>query len=386
MSARGDRVTGASDGRAVLNLRMPAVYVQHLARELADERRLYAGTGISRSDLRGPNAQISVADNLRCVANATRIARHGAWYQEWATRIAEHFHGPLTAAWLSAPTLGDGLDLFVRHFPARIPYMHIRSHARGDRFVIEMRPLTDVGSLLPLLVEVPMLILQQYIGTIRSSRGPEAVTELAYEAPAYRRAYARWFESEVRFAASRNALDIPAAWRGMPNLSFEESAWRAALRRCEDGNDPQSPRSIVNRLRAAFCDAFDQDGAGTTLPTLDGMAAALGMSPRTLIRRLRSLGTTFHDERDELRRIRAREMVEAGELSVTGIAEVLRFSDPPNFGKAFKRWFGVSPGEYRARRARASATPPLSADRNPRSRPPWLPPIGRGSPGSRPGS
>jgi len=80
------------------------------------------------------------------------------------------------------------------------------------------------------------------------------------------------------------------------------------------------------------------------------MAATLHMSSRTLIRRLRGMGTTFYKERDELRKIRARELLDAGELSVSEIAEVLRFSDSPNFGKAFKRWFGESPSRYRARR------------------------------------
>lgn len=337
------------EGRSVLNLRMPAVYVQHLAREMSDEGSLYAGTGLKKADLTGTSARISVEDNLRCVANATRMARNPSWYQEWATRIAEHFHGPLTPAWLSAPTLGDGLDLFVRYFPARIPYMEIRARERGDQFALEVRPLTDVGDLLPLLVEVPLLILQQYIGTIRSSRGTEAITELSYEAPAHYQAYRRWFESEVRFESSRNALVIPAAWRSTPNLCFEESAWRSASRKCEDSQDLQAPRCIVNRLRSGFHDAFDRNAQSSTLPTLDNMAAALGMSPRTLIRRLRSIGTTFYNERDELRKVRARELVEANELTVSEIAEVLLFSDPPNFGKAFKRWFGVSPSEYRSR-------------------------------------
>lgn len=337
------------EGRSVLNLRMPAVYVQHLAREMSDEGGLYAGTSLRKADLAGASARISVEDNLRCVANATGIAQDPGWYQEWATRIAEHFHGPLTPAWLSAPTLGDGLDLFVRYFPIRIPYMEIRARERGDQFALELRPLTDVGSLLPLLVEVPLLILQKYIGTIRSSRGTEAITELSYEAPAYHQAYRRWFESEVRFESSRNALVIPKAWRTTPNLCFEEFAWQSALRKCEDSQDLQAPRCIVNRLRTGFYDAFDRNAQGATLPTLENMAAALGMSPRTLIRRLRSIGTTFYNERDELRKIRARELVEANELTVGEIAEILLFSDPPNFGKAFKRWFGVSPSEYRSR-------------------------------------
>lgn len=350
MPEQGSAATHTLEGHAVIDLTMPAIYVQHLAREVADPGALFAGTRLKTSDLQGPGARISVGDNLRCVNNATRMAGQPSWYQEWATRIAEHFHGPLTPAWLSAPTLGDGLDLFVRHFPARIPYMAIRADEAGTSYALEVRPLIEVGPLLPLLVEVPLLILEQYLGTIRNSRGQGARTELSYRAPAHYRSYQRWFESDVTFECGRNALVIPAAWRDIPNLGYDEVAWRAALVKCEANHDPQSARWIVNRLRAGFYAAFDDRDAAASMPTLETMAAALDMSPRTLIRRLRSIGTTFQDERDAVRKIRARELMETGALSICAISDLLLFSDPPNFGKAFRRWFGTSPSDYRATR------------------------------------
>jgi AraC-like DNA-binding protein len=338
------------DSGAIHNLLMPSVYVQHLTREFADASPLLRGTQLRESALSLAGGRISVRDNIRCVANALALARDPSWYQEWGTRIAGHFHGPLTLAWLSAPTLGDGLEVFVRHFPQRIPYMEFHSRLQGDYLVLELRPLIEVGALLPLLTEVPLLILQEYIGTIRNSRMSEALVELAYPAPAYRKAYARRFDCPVRFDSARSALLIPAQWLAVPNLGHEEPAWRSALQKCEEAGDREAPRFIVNCLRSELYQAFDRGDYAAGLPTLEGMAAQLHMSPRTLIRRLRSLGTTFHGERDELRKLRARELVEAGELGVSEIAERLRFSDPPNFGKAFKRWFGESPSQFRAHR------------------------------------
>jgi AraC-like DNA-binding protein len=337
--------------RAIQNLLMPVIYVQHLMREFPDPKALFAGTQLQMSDLGRSGSRITVRDNLQCVANAMAMAGDPSWYQEWATRIGEHFHGPLTQAWLSAPTLGDGLDLFVRYFPMRIPYMEFRSCVREDDVALEMQPLIDVGPLLPLLIEVPLLILQQYISTIRNRRMTGAVVELNYEPPAYRPSYRRWFECDVRFQCARNALVTPRVWRDTPNVGYEEFAWRSALQKCVESENREAPRYIVNRLRSELYNAFDRIDRNSRMPTLDGMAATLHMSSRTLIRRLRGMGTTFYKERDELRKIRARELLDAGELSASEIAEVLRFSDSPNFGKAFKRWFGESPSRYRARRA-----------------------------------
>lgn len=335
---------------AIEQLLMPAVYVQHLTREFPDPVRLLAGTRLRIAELERPASRITVRDDLRCVANAQALAQEPGWYQEWGTRIAEHFHGPLTPAWLSAPTLGDGLDAFLRYFPSRIPYMEFRSRTQGDFIAIELRPLIDVGQLLPILVEIPLLILQKYIGTIRNSCMREAAVELNYEAPAHLRSYQRWFECPTRFHCPRNALVIPAAWRNTRNLGYDESIWQSALHKCAESGGPEAPRNIVHFLRAELYSAFDDANGGCALPTLEAVAAKLHVSPRTLIRRLRGMGTTFYDQRDELRQIRARELVEAGALSIGQIAAVLKFSDPPNFGKAFKRWFGESPSQFRKRR------------------------------------
>jgi AraC-like DNA-binding protein len=203
--------------------------------------------------------------------------------------------------------------------------------------------------LLPLLIEVPLLILQQYISTIRNRRMTGAVLELSYPAPAHHESYSRWFECDVRFGRPRNALVVPLAWCGIPNVGHEDFAWRSALQKCAESENLEEPRFVVNRLRAELYAAFERDRGPRRLPTLQGMAAALHMSARTLIRRLRSMETTFHEERDEIRRTRARELVEAAELRMSEIADVLLFSDPPAFGRAFRRWFGESPRQYRAR-------------------------------------
>lgn len=335
---------------AIEDLLMPAVYVQHLTREFADPERVLAGTRLRMSQLGSNAGRITVREDLQCVANALALADRPGWYQEWALRMAEHFHGPLTPAWLSAPTLGDGLDAFLRFFPQRIPYMDLRSRRSGDCFAIELQPLLDVGALLPLLIEVPLLILQQYIGTIRNRRMAEARIELSYPEPAYRACYDRWFESPVRFGCARNALLMPPAWRGIRNLGYEELAWRSALRKCEEGGHAEAPRDVVGRLRTELCSALEELDPGASLPTLESVAAKLHMSPRTLIRRLRDIGTTFRDQRDELRKQRARELIEAGELSVAEIATRLKFSDPPSFNKAFRRWFGEAPSRFWRRR------------------------------------
>lgn len=73
----------------------------------------------------------------------------------------------------------------------------------------------------------------------------------------------------------------------------------------------------------------------------------LGLSPRTLQRKLNELGTTFSEELERSRRERAYRWVVETELPLRTIAKRIGFSDPACFSRAFRRWYQVSPASFR---------------------------------------
>jgi AraC-like DNA-binding protein len=79
------------------------------------------------------------------------------------------------------------------------------------------------------------------------------------------------------------------------------------------------------------------------------IARALGMSRRTLCRRLEEEQTTFSTVLDDVRRTLAVEQVRLGQLALSEIAFVLGFAQAAGFHRAFKRWTGQTPKEYRER-------------------------------------
>ena len=82
-------------------------------------------------------------------------------------------------------------------------------------------------------------------------------------------------------------------------------------------------------------------------PRREQVADLLCVSERTLQRRLSEEGTSFAELVDAVRRERAERMLARGFLSVTEMACELGFSDPSNFYRACKRWFGLSPSSLR---------------------------------------
>ena len=258
----------AMQHRSIQELLMPAVYVCHMIREFPEPAAILHGSNLALSELELPGQYITVEQNLKCVANAMKLARSPEWYLPWGLRIAEYIHGPLTPALLTAPTLGDGLDVFFEYFGLRIPYMGIRARLGAGQLEIELTPLLDVGDLIAPLVEIPFLILQHYIGTVRAAPMREALVQLSYPPSASQAVYRKWFECELRFHAPRNVLSIPVAWRATPNLGYDEALWQAALQKCAELADTQTLRCPLSRIRAELQRMLNGMEAATTPPTL----------------------------------------------------------------------------------------------------------------------
>ena len=85
------------------------------------------------------------------------------------------------------------------------------------------------------------------------------------------------------------------------------------------------------------------------------MADRLHVSARTLHRRLVEAGTSYQDILDDVRRRLAQEFLRDTALSVEEVAERTGFSDASNFRKAFRKWTGEQPAEFRRRAAPWSA-------------------------------
>jgi AraC-like DNA-binding protein len=82
-------------------------------------------------------------------------------------------------------------------------------------------------------------------------------------------------------------------------------------------------------------------------PAAEPLARELGCSRSTLFRRLRDEGTTFTRVVEHLRRDLAIEYLRGGRVSVREVTYLVGFSDPAAFSRAFRRWIGRPPGEFR---------------------------------------
>jgi AraC-like DNA-binding protein len=109
--------------------------------------------------------------------------------------------------------------------------------------------------------------------------------------------------------------------------------------------DKMERKDIVNRVRKLI---IEELASGTLSKA--SVAEKIHMSARNLQIKLAEKETTFQDTLDNTRQSLAAGYIEQSHLAITEIAYLLGFSDASNFTRAFRRWHGVSPREYREER------------------------------------
>jgi AraC-like DNA-binding protein len=86
------------------------------------------------------------------------------------------------------------------------------------------------------------------------------------------------------------------------------------------------------------------------VPTRESLASQLGMSGRSLHRKLEEEGSGFREILDAVRSDMARELLQDNSLSVDDVAEKLGFQESQSFIRWFRRHAGTTPGDYRLQR------------------------------------
>ena len=172
---------------------------------------------------------------------------------------------------------------------------------------------------------------------------PPTEVRFQHSAPADSSEYQRIFRCPVLFDQVDNALVFPKRLLATP-LGQADAQVRLMLDAYADRllDEIQQGHSVLDRARLELSRQLPDVGAD-----LQQIAARLALSPRTLQRRLREAGLSFNQLVDETRQQLVLHYLRDPELELAEIAFLVGFSEPGSLARAFRRWTGQSPGEYR---------------------------------------
>jgi AraC-like DNA-binding protein len=164
-----------------------------------------------------------------------------------------------------------------------------------------------------------------------------------HPAPESRETYQRLLGAHVAFGEERDFFFIGEEDLRRPLTGYQPSVAQALMQDADRALvELTAATTLAEQVRKVLQRALAQ---GTF--SGPGVAGQLGMSQRTLTRRLKAEGTSYQKLLDEQRASLAEHYLKVERLSASATAAKLGFSEASTFHRAFRRWFGQAPNDYR---------------------------------------
>ena len=326
--------------------------VELLAARKIDERPLLRQAGLSHIDLTNSDLSVPAAAEAFLIELAAQAAGDPGFGIRMAEGLNPRETGMLYYLFNAAPTLQRALTLLCRY--VRIANASVNWTASFSPTADAVAELNYVGLLRRELKCASEYHLAAVVKVLRAIAGravsPTRVNFAHFRCDASREAE-RFFSCPVEFGTptdrlffSRETLEIPVVYADPKLLEILRPY-------CDRAAALHAPSSASFRVTV---ENEIQKYLSSGRAQIDAIAGGIGVSSRSLERRLAEEGTTFSEVLDNLRRTLAIQYLAEPSLSVDRITGLLGYGVAGSFSHAFRRWTGASPSQVRSDPARLS--------------------------------
>ncbi len=178
---------------------------------------------------------------------------------------------------------------------------------------------------------------------------PRAEVDFVHDAPsdATLDEYETLLGAKLRFGAPTFEARFPRIWLDLPVTNADTELFaelsRIAEQRLATRKRETNERPIIRATRERILERLSRGR-----PSLPEVAESLGLTKRSLQRRLADENVSFSNLLDEVRREIVPRYLREKELSLTEIAFLLGFSEQSTFNHTFRQWFSMTPNAWRS--------------------------------------
>jgi AraC-like DNA-binding protein len=317
-----------------------------------DPTPLFKEQGIGMEILQDPNARIPSQKWDALVRRAAELDP----VPGFALVAGKCWHpsnlGALGFAWLSSSTLRTGLQRLMRYWKllGERSSLHMIDVGAAVKLVFESGRADPVISGLVADFNLSLILSMCQLNYGEGLRPLEL--SMRYVWPGEQEAYERHFECRVICNAAEDSISLATSDVDRPLPTGNRQIAATLDKVLAEQLAHLDKNNVVARCKASL---LEQLSAGEL--SEEDMAGQLHMSRRTLQRKLAEAEITYQRLVEETRRDLALRYIEDPRYSVIDITFMLGFSQQSAFTRAFKRWTGAAPTEYRQRLRGGPATP-----------------------------
>lgn len=330
---------------AVLSVdaRWACLTFQHMREQGVRADTALKEAGLVRSQLRDPDKRIPFAKHVRFLEIAAERLGDPHWGLHLGASIEPKQVGLLGYVALSSATLGAALKNATR-------YLNVLSEGAEAELIIQGNRVSVTSRILDPDVlhcrQIDDFGMSTLLTTCRALTGtdlkPERVDFRTPE-PESLAEHQRVLGAPVRFGQPRTALVFNNKVMDLPIKTADSGLLKVLERYCRDilGRRP-AVQKLSYQVRELVAKLLT-----TGEPTIDTVARELNMSSRTLERRLSAQGLSYRRILDDIRQQLAERYLLDDRLGLSQITYLLGYSEPTAFNRAFRRWTGSTPTQFR---------------------------------------
>lgn len=330
------------DNTPILPVNYMRIFVMIAESMGVDQSLILKDTGVNESDLALGNEYLSYQQYRKMKYNAQEYVKDPAFYMEYGASINLTEHGRLGHLAFSCPSFEEALKNTVKYIKILNRMYSLNAQFKGDIVKLEMDTILPGKDLYVSEMEPMMAALYKALTSIQSAGNKPTKVFFKYSEPSHSYLYSEYFGDYCVFDAKQNAIEFDTSafkkyWSyGDPMIAkIAKKNLEQALYSLNQGE------SLAARIREVIL------GSSSRFPKQEEVAEVLHVTTRTLSRNLRKENKTYQEVVDELRQELAIDYLDNSNWSIEEIAELLGYSSAANFGRAFKKWTGKSPSDFR---------------------------------------
>ncbi|MDO3720260.1 AraC family transcriptional regulator [Marinobacter sp. chi1] len=315
-----------------------------------DHQRMLRQARLPLDLLDHPESFISYSRFATLLARCAEESRHPLFALKYGVFQGTDVFGRLLYLFKNAETVGDSLQELMNYFHLHDASGKLSVTTEGRAVVLSYEPSLREGipgrHAAELAIGIGKALLTMLLGAkwnptgVHLRSGPGDTTDH----------YKRVLGVAPQFNSVSNSWVFDAKLLDTP-LSDSDPALHALMREHLEKMDGLSPTELPEHVRYLVKNFLPSGRAN-----INQIASYMMLSSRTLQRYLSEEGTSFQKLLDETRQSMAQRYLHESSISLTQLAGILGYSDLAAFSRAFQRWYGVSPRQWRKEQGIRSTT------------------------------
>ena len=307
------------------------------------------GSQLNPTRLEKPTDYVYVEEAIPLIKRAIELTKDPGLGVYFGHLLNLNAHGLLGFAGLVSANVEDSLKMGFQYVETRSPLLSLSLSVEKQQATIV------IGFSISLEEEIEQFAIDTMLNSFASmarylfgAELPPVTIKSKLAEPKHAILYPGFYPAEVEMYFDQDDFQIvfDSSFLNKQFIAADQQALKFAEDRIvlqlENIRNPRSKSHDLSR--------FIEDWMVTSpgyLPTAELVAKNLNTTSRTLHRKLKKEGTTFSQVIDRIRQQKAKEYLTETDLSIMQISNLLSYNDSSNFARAFKKWTGSSPKEFR---------------------------------------